>query len=147
VLGHGTGSIPLLFRRAAVGDAGIAAAVTGNPHNQTLEIAIQFGLIGVALLYAMWMAHFLMFHGGGLAGWVGQAVVLQAVVGCLFLSYLFDFSSGWTYVLGVGVLGGTAEKCRAPAVHDGDFTGSPPLGHVRQGQGVPPGQGPPREGP
>jgi O-antigen ligase len=142
MLGHGTGSIPLLFRRAAVGDAGIAAAITGNPHNQTLEVAIQFGLIGVALLYAMWMAHFLMFYGGGLPGWVGQAVVLQAVVGCLFLSYLFDFSSGWTYVLGVGVLGGIAGKRRAPAVHDRDFTGSPPLGHLRQGQGGPPGQGP-----
>jgi O-antigen ligase len=119
VLGHGTGSIPVRFRRAAVGDSGIAAAVTGNPHNQTLEMAIQFGLIGVALLYAMWLAHFLMFYCAGLPGWVGQAVVLQAVVGCLFLSYLFDFSSGWTYVLGVGVLGGIVEKRRAPAAHDG----------------------------
>jgi O-antigen ligase len=118
VLGHGTGSIPTLFRRAATGDSGIAAAVTGNPHNQTLEIAIQFGLVGVALLYALWIAHLLMFRGGGLAAWLGQGVVTQTIVGALFLSYLLDFSSGWLYVFGVGVLGGMATKAKAqPQTH------------------------------
>jgi O-antigen ligase len=115
LLGHGTGSIPSLFRRAATGDAGIAAAVTGNPHNQTLEIAVQFGLIGVALLYAMWIAHLLMFRGTGLAAWLGQGVVTHAIVGALFLSYLLDFSSGWLYVFGVGVLGGMCASTQPQA--------------------------------
>ncbi|MFL6804329.1 MAG: ligase, partial [Xanthobacteraceae bacterium] len=112
---HGTGSIPALFRRAATGDTGIAAAVTGNPHNQTLEIAIQFGLVGVALLYAMWIAHLLMFRGTGLAAWLGQGVVTQTIVGALFLSYLLDFSSGWLYVFGVGVLGGMVTNAKVQA--------------------------------
>jgi O-antigen ligase len=112
VLGHGTGSIPTLFRRAATGDTGIAAVVTGNPHNQTLEMAIQFGLVGVALLYAMWIAHLLMFRGSGLAARLGQGVVTQTIVGALFLSYLLDFSSGWLYVFAVGVLGGMVERTK-----------------------------------
>jgi O-antigen ligase len=115
LLGHGTGSIPSLFRRAATGDAGIAAAVTGNPHNQTLEIAVQFGLIGVALLYAMWIAHLFMFRGTGLAAWLGQGVVTQTIVGALFLSYLLDFSSGWLYVFGVGMLGGICASTQPQA--------------------------------
>ena len=115
VFGHGTGSIPALFRGAAGHDSRIAAAVTGNPHNQTLEIAIQFGLLGTMLLYAMWIAHVVMFRGGGLCGWIGQALVIQSVIGSLFLSYLFDFSTGWLYAFGVGVLGGMVDEGRAPA--------------------------------
>ena len=36
------------------------------------------------LLFAMWMSHALLFRGGGLAGWVGLAVVAQNVIGSLF---------------------------------------------------------------
>jgi O-antigen ligase len=115
LLGHGTGSIPILFRRAASGEAGIDSAVTGNPHNQTLEIAVQFGLVGVVVLYALWMAHFVMVGGNSLVGWLGQGLVLQTVVGAMFLSYLFDFSTGWLYVLGAGVLGGMAAQARRPS--------------------------------
>jgi len=32
--------------------------------------------------------------------------VIQTIVGSLFLSYMLDFSTGWIYVLGVGLLGG-----------------------------------------
>ena len=118
VFGHGTGSIPALFRGAMGHDSRIAAAVTGNPHNQTLEIAIQFGLLGTVLLYAMWIAHGAMFTGDGFPGWLGQALVLQTVVGSLFLSYLFDFSTGWLYAFGVGVLGGMVDQGKAPAAPD-----------------------------
>lgn len=111
-LGHGTGSIPILFHQAATGEVGIDSAVTGNPHNQTLEIAVQFGLVGTVVLYALWMAHFVMVGRTGLVGWLGQGLVLQTVVGSMFLSYLLDFSTGWLYVLGVGVLGGMASHAR-----------------------------------
>ena len=38
LLGHGTGTIEALFRHNVTGDAGTAAAVTGNPHNQILAV-------------------------------------------------------------------------------------------------------------
>jgi hypothetical protein len=103
--GHGTGATPEMFRRLATGD-GISAAVTDNPHNQTLSIAIQFGLVGVVVLYGMWFAHLLLFRGAGLPAWIGLAVVVQNIVASLFNSQIFYFTPGWTYVFGVGVLGG-----------------------------------------
>jgi hypothetical protein len=106
MLGHGTGSIPELFRRSAVGQTGVSALASVNPHNQTLAVAIQLGFVGVGLLYAMWIAHLLLFRGEGLSEWIGLIVVVQNVVASMFNSHLFDFTQGWTYVFGVGVAGG-----------------------------------------
>jgi O-antigen ligase len=105
VIGHGTGSIREQFR-GAVGEAGSSAIATVNPHNQIFAVAIQLGLIGAAVLLAMWLAHFRMFRGGGLTAWVGTVVVVQNFVGSLVNSHLFDFTQGWLYVFGVGVSGG-----------------------------------------
>jgi O-antigen ligase len=77
-----------------------------NPHNQTLNVAVQWGVIGVALLYAMWILHLLMFRGEGLAAWIGLLVVVQNVFTSLFNSHISDFHEGWMYVLGVGIAGG-----------------------------------------
>jgi O-antigen ligase len=110
IVGHGVGSIEPMFRKATAGRTGAAGTVTSNAHNQTLEVAVQTGLVGVSLLYAMWIAHVLLFWRGGLAAWLGMAVVVNSIVGSLFLSYLTDFSTGWIYVLAVGVLGGMVEK-------------------------------------
>ena len=104
--GHGTGSITEMFRRAAIGHSGGWAEVSSNPHNQTFTVAIQLGLIGAMALWAMWVSHFLLFRGSGLAAWLGLVVVAQNIVGSLFNSFLFDFTEGWLYVLGVGVAGG-----------------------------------------
>lgn len=104
--GHGTGSTAELFRRAKTGDTGIAAAVTGNPHNQILLIAVELGGVGVAFLVAMWMAHGLLFRAAGLPAWLGLGVVVQNIVSSLSNAQLFYFTPGWTYVFGVGVLGG-----------------------------------------
>jgi O-antigen ligase len=104
--GHGTGSITEMFRRAAIGQSGVWAEVPNNPHNQTFAVAIQLGLIGATALWAMWVSHFLLFRGTGFAAWLGLIVVAQNVVGSLFNSFLFDFTEGWLYVLGVGVAGG-----------------------------------------
>jgi O-antigen ligase len=107
LIGHGTGSIRDQFRRSAEGQTGMAAAVAANPHNQTLAVAIQLGLLGAAVLVAMWVAHLLLFWGGqGIAAWFGLVVVAQNIIGSLFNSHLFDFTQGWSYVLGVGVAGG-----------------------------------------
>jgi O-antigen ligase len=107
VVGHGTGSTHGLFERAATGDRhNVSSQVIGNPHNQTLNVAVQWGMIGVAILYAMWLAHLLLFRGEGFVAWIGLLVVVQNILTSLFNSHLFDFHEGWMYVLGVGIAGG-----------------------------------------
>ena len=109
VIGHGTGSTRGLFEKAATGPQILAAGqVIGNPHNQTLSVAIQWGVVGIVLLYSMWACHLLLFRGDGLVASVGMLVVVQNIFTSLFNSHLFDFHEGWMYVLGVGVAGGTA---------------------------------------
>ena len=105
VVGHGTGSTRHLFERDAVGHTGLSAEVVDNPHNQTLNVAVQWGLLGVFILYAMWLQHLVLFRGAGLANWIGLVVVVQNIVSSLFNSHLFDFHEGWIYVLGVGIAG------------------------------------------
>jgi O-antigen ligase len=107
LFGHGTGSIRTLFEEAAVDQFGAAAEVVSNPHNQTLNVAIQWGAIGAVVLYAMWLVHLLLFRGAGLATWIGLMVVVQNIFTSLFNSHLFDFNEGWIYTLGVGIAGGT----------------------------------------
>ncbi len=107
VFGNGTGSTRGLFAQAAVGQTGAAAQIIGNPHNQTLNVAVQWGVIGIVVLYAMWLAHLVLFRGEGLIAWIGLLVVTQNIFTSLFNSHLFDFHEGWMYVLGVGVAGGT----------------------------------------
>jgi len=106
VIGHGTGSTRGLFEQAAVGQIGARAEIVANPHNQTLNIAIQWGMLGVVLLYAMWWRHLRLFRGEDFAVWIGLLVVVQNIFTSLFNSHLFDFHEGWMYVLGVGVAGG-----------------------------------------
>lgn len=108
VVGHGTGSTRGLFEQAATGEVGARGLIVGNPHNQTLAVAIQWGVLGAAMLYAMWWLHLMLFRGEGLAAWVGLMVVVQNIFTSLFNSHLFDFHQGWLYVLGVGVAGGMA---------------------------------------
>lgn len=106
IIGHGTGSQREQFQRTAAGSEGVAAAVTDNPHNQTLFVAIQFGALGTILLYAMWFSHLQMLRGSGLAAWVGTGLVVQNIVAGLFNASLVEFTYGWIYIFGVGVLGG-----------------------------------------
>jgi O-antigen ligase len=115
VIGHGTGSIPELFRRSVSGQTGVAAVVSINPHNQILAVAIQLGLVGTAVLLAMWAAHYFLFRGTDLIAWAGTVVVVQNVVSSLTSSHLFDFVHGWLYVIAVGVLGGMTLRSRSTA--------------------------------
>jgi hypothetical protein len=112
IFGHGTGTIRELFRRSAVGETGAAATVSPNPHNQTLAVAIQLGLVGTVVLYAMWVAHLLLFRGGTLPDWIGLVIVVQNIVSSLFNSHLFDFTQGWMYVFGAGIAGGAVLRQR-----------------------------------
>jgi O-antigen ligase len=113
LLGHGTGSIKRQFERAATGESSLDAEIVRNPHNQTLNVAVQWGLLGIVLLYAMWIAHLRLFTGEGLAAWIGLVVVVQNMASSLLNSHLADFHEGWIYVLGVGVAGGMAVRAKA----------------------------------
>ena len=107
LLGHGTGSIKRLFEQASTGPAGgVSAEVIANPHNQTLNVAVQWGALGVIVLYAMWLSHLMLFRHDGLMAWIGLMVVVQNFFTSLFNSHIFDFTEGWMYVLGVGIAGG-----------------------------------------
>jgi O-antigen ligase len=110
IFGHGTGSTRGLFEQAAVGQVGAAAEVIGNPHNQSLNVAVQWGAVGIVALYGMWLLHLLLFRGDGLSAWIGLLVVVQNIFTSLFNSHLFDFHEGWMYVLSVGVAGGMVLK-------------------------------------
>jgi O-antigen ligase len=106
IIGHGTGSIAEEFRNAALGQTGLASELSQNPHNQIFAVAIQLGIAGAAVLLAMWTAHVMLFAREGLIAWIGMLVVAENIVSSLFNSHLFDFTSGWLYVFGVGVAGG-----------------------------------------
>ena len=114
VLGHGTGGIPELFRRSVTAETD-PQSVTTNPHNQLLAVMLELGLCGGVVLAAMWTAHVVLFHGPSLISWFGLVIVLQSIVACLFNSHLFDFTQGWLYVVGVGVLGGSVQHAREQA--------------------------------
>jgi O-antigen ligase len=112
LIGHGTGTIAEMFRRASIGETGAAAIPTVNPHNQILAVAIQLGLLGTGLLLAMWFAHYWLFRAAGFTAWIGTIVVVENVITSLSSSHLFDFTHGWLYVLGVGVAGGMVLRRR-----------------------------------
>ena len=119
IVGHGTGSTEGLFIQAAVGQKGLAAEVIRNPHNQTLNVAVQWGVLGILVLYAMWLSHLLMFRGEGLFNWIGLLVVVQNIFTSLFNSHIFDFHEGWMYVLGVGIAGGVVLKASGASASRG----------------------------
>jgi hypothetical protein len=114
LIGHGTGAIRELFQRDAAGKTDLEALVTYNPHNQTLATALQWGLVGVALLWAMWVSHLVLFRRtASFAGLFGLVAVTQNILSSLVNSHLFDFYQGWVYVLAVGIAGGVVMRERA----------------------------------
>ena len=98
-----------LFERTRLADAALPREVIGNPHNQTLNVAVQWGLLGVVMLTPCGFAPAAVSR-EGLAAWIGLLVVVQNILSSLFNSHLFDFHEGWMYVLGVGVAGGMVLK-------------------------------------
>jgi O-antigen ligase len=106
VIGHGTGSIPAEFRGVTAGQTGVSGLATVNPHNQTFAVAVQLGVLGAFLLWAMWLAHLALFRGESAIAWLGFVTVIENVISSIAHSHLFDFNNGWLYVFSVGVLGG-----------------------------------------
>jgi O-antigen ligase len=105
LLGHGTGSIKPLYQAMEATNPSPYGQATPDPHNQFLHVTLQVGLLGGVILLAMWVAHFRMFLHRDVVSIMGQAVVLQNVVGSLFNSHLSTVTQGMLYCLAVGVLG------------------------------------------
>jgi O-antigen ligase len=105
LFGHGTGSIQPLYQAMEATRPSPYGQATPDPHNQFLHITLQVGLVGGALLLAMWGAHAVMFAQRDFISVLGQAVVLQNVVGSLFNSHLSAVTQGMLYCLAVGLLG------------------------------------------
>jgi len=126
LIGHGTGSVESLFAKSAIGQTGASAQSIANPHNQTLFAAIQWGSLGMAVLFAMWLSHLMLFRGislsqsTSLAQWIGFSAVIQNMLTSIFNSHLFDFHEGWMYVLGVGVAGGAVLSQSRPSIKSND---------------------------
>jgi O-antigen ligase len=119
LIGHGTGTIHANFARYAAAHAKSYVDEATNPHNQTFAVAIQLGLMGIVVLYAMWLFHFLLFfRKDGLAAWLGTVVVVQNFVGSLINSHLMDFTQGWTYAVLVGVAGGMILRQKSSITDD-----------------------------
>jgi hypothetical protein len=75
-------------------------------------VALELGIVGSIVLLAMWASHLALFRQRTLIAWFGLVVVVQNIVSCLFNSHLFDFTQGWLYVFGVGVIGGMVLRNR-----------------------------------
>lgn len=112
VLGHGTGSTRMLYQSLEAQKPSPYGEAVPDPHNQFLAIAIQVGLLGGALLLAMWVCHFAMFLPRDLASIFGQGIVLQNLVGSLFNSQISQVTQGTLYCLGVGLLIGLVRRER-----------------------------------
>jgi O-antigen ligase len=112
VLGHGTGSIAALYRGL---DQSKTFGDIPDPHNQFLHTTLQVGLVGGALLIAMWAAHLALFWGGGALRAMGLAIVVQNILGSLFNSHLSTVTQGMLYCLGVGLIGALIWSTRLPA--------------------------------
>lgn len=96
LLGAGTGSFPKVYAdKAAI--AGIEP--TKNPHNEYLLIAIQLGLVGVALLIYLFYRQWQLAAALATAQetQLARALVLTIAVGCLLNSLLLDHVEGLFY--------------------------------------------------
>ena len=112
LLGHGTGSTKSLYQSLEATRPSPYGEAVPDPHNQFFAIAIQVGLVGGAILLVMWVVHFSMFIGGGFAGAIGQAIVIQNFIGSLFNSHLSTVTQGMLYCLAVGLIGGVVQRAR-----------------------------------
>lgn len=100
-IGTGTGS----FAQDYVAVTQDKKFATKNPHNEYLNIAVQFGLLGVVILLGMFIVHaWTSFRLQGLRQYFAQAVLVSIAVGSLFNSWLMDVTQGCFYVIFTALL-------------------------------------------
>lgn len=100
-IGTGTGS----FAQDYLTIAQDKQFATKNPHNEYLNIAVQFGLLGAIILLGMFIVHaWTSFRLQGLRQYFAQAVLVSIAVGSLFNSWLMDATQGCFYVIFTALL-------------------------------------------
>jgi O-antigen ligase len=78
---------------------------TQNPHNEYLNIAVQFGLLGFVILLGMFITHaWTSFRLPGMRQYLAQAVLVSIALGSLFNSWLMDVTQGCFYVIFTALL-------------------------------------------
>jgi len=112
LIGHGTGSTKSLYQSLESSRPSPYGEAVPDPHNQFFAIAIQVGLLGGGILLAMWGVHFSTFLGTGIVNALGQAIVVQNVIGSQFNSHVSTVTQGTLYCLLIGLLAGVVERPR-----------------------------------
>lgn len=95
ILGSGTGSFGAVYAQKHQGENTL---LTDNPHNEYLRIGVELGFLGIVcllfLFYRQWKLGALLpqeyRH-------LNQGVLLTFVLGCLFNSWLKDFTEAYFY--------------------------------------------------
>lgn len=105
LLGHGTGSIRPLYQSLEATRPSPLGEAVADPHNQFLHTTLQVGLIGGAILLAMWVFHVRMLTGPGFYSAMGLGIVLLTILGSLFNSHISQVTQGMLYCMGVGIFG------------------------------------------
>lgn len=100
-IGTGTGSFAQDYLKIVNNEQ----YVTQNPHNEYLNIAVQFGLMGIMVLLALFGGHW--YESNRLPcikRHMAQAVLVAIAVGSLFNSWLMDVTQGCFYVFFTALL-------------------------------------------
>lgn len=102
VFGTGTGSFSREYAQSG-GAAEIEGA--GNPHSEYLNVTVQLGVLGLGLLiylfYTQWRRSYELSADFGA---YGQGLVVGYGIGCLFNSFLMDFTEGHAFAYFSGLL-------------------------------------------
>lgn len=105
LLGVGTGGFPKAFANKT---SGSGVTQTRNPHNEYLLIAVQTGLVGLALLLHLFWRQWRLAPqlSSPLECHIARGLVLTIAIGCLFNSLLLDHTEGLLYAWLTGLLYG-----------------------------------------
>jgi O-antigen ligase len=103
LLGTGTGSFPRVYAEA-VKDSQVIR--TANPHNEYLLIAVQTGLVGLALLLHLFWRQLSLARrlASPLETHLATGLVIAIAAGCVFNSLLLDHTEGLFYAWFTGLL-------------------------------------------
>jgi O-antigen ligase len=110
LLGSGTGSFPRVYEDAVKGTEMVR---TTNPHNEYLLIAVQTGLLGLALLLHLFWRQLALAPrlASPLETHLARGLLITVATACLFNSFLLDHTEGLFYAWFTGLLyGGLQSK-------------------------------------
>lgn len=105
IFGHGAGSWNLNYRQHEAGRAPVSTLRVGDPHQLFLLWAVEGGLVGLALLLAVFVAIFNVTQKlFGTDAKAGQAVLLALVISSMLNSMIFGIGMGDFFCVAIGIL-------------------------------------------